>query len=302
MNKKKEASLFIFFAIVVLVRIVLETAVFSRKQYFGYFVTLHHFSWYMFVFFYFCMCCRHILGMKIEKIRYMALLSPVIFIPIIHSVITGKRLALEYLRGNFSSVMFDFVTLYRFNRRNSEFFYEMLILLAFFIVGSWLISKDFRRTILNVLFGFYGSMIFAGLHLFGVYPRTKAYIRVYTSLKNHQLMALIYFSLAMLVFVIYNLPENKKRFLENKIRFIVTVSAGVVFSLMFNYLFFESLYGKVPRAADMFLLSVPFTVSAVSFTAVSKKVLPTLRAGYFFPVFIVLFSFFLVVGIYSGIY
>lgn len=302
MNKKKEAALFIFFAIVVLARIVLETAVFSKRNYFGYFVTLHHFSWYMFVFFYFCMCARHILGMKVEKIRYLSLLSPVIFVPIIHSLITGKRLALEYLRGDISKILFDFLTLYRFNRRNSEFFYEMLILLAVFVIGSWIISKDFRRTLLNVIFGFYGSMVFAGLHLFGVYPRTKAYIRVYTALKNHQLMALIYFSLAMLVFLIYNLPENKKRFLENKMRFTVAVSAGVIISLVFNFMFFESLYGKVPKVADMFLITIPFLIGSIAVSSLSKKVSSTLRAGNFFPVFLILFSVFLVVGIYTQIY
>ena len=302
MNKKKETSFFIFFAVVVFIRIVLETAVFSKKHYFGYFVTLHHFSWYMFVFFYFCMCARHILGMKTEKIRYLALLSPVIFVPIIHSVITGKRLALEYLRGNFSSVVFDFLTLYRFNKRNSEFFYEMLILLTVFVIGSWFISKDFRRTLLNVIFGFYGSMVLAGLHLFGVYPKTKAYFRIYTSLKNHQLMALIYFSLSMLVLLIYNLPENRKRFLENKVRFIIAVSIGVIFSLAFNFLFFESLYGKVPRVADMFLMCVLYAVVAVAFFSLSKRVSSTLRAGIFFPVFLILFSASIVVGIYSRIY
>jgi hypothetical protein len=115
-------------------------------------------------------------------------------------------------------------------------------------------------------------------------------------------MALIYFSLAMLVFLIYNLPENKKRFLENKMRFTTAVSAGVVFSLMFNCLFFESLYGKAPRAADMFLMSIPFAVSTASVVSFSKRIISTLRAGYFFPVFLVLFSTFLVVGIYTRIY
>jgi hypothetical protein len=302
MNKKREAALFIFFAVVVLVRIVLETAVFSKRHYFGYFVTLHHFSWYMFVFFYFCLCSRHILGMKIEKIRYIALLSPVIFVPIIHSLITEKKLALEYLRGNIFSVLYDFATLYKFNKKNSEFFYEMLILLAFFVIGSWLVTKDFRRTLLNVLFGFYGSMIFAGLHLFGVYPRTKAYFRIHTSLKNHQLMALIYFALAMLVFLIYNLPENKKRFLENKLHYLVVVIIGSVFSIGFNFFFFESLYGKVPKTADMFLLMVPFTVSAVAAFSIGEKVSRTLRAGKFFPVFLIIFSSLIVGGIYCGIY
>jgi len=302
MNKKKEAALFIFFAVVVLVRIVLETAIFSKKHYFGYFVTLHHFSWYMFVFFYFCMCCRHILGMKIEKIRYIALFSPVVFVPIIHSLITGKKLALEYLRGNIVSVLSDFATLYRFNKRNSEFFYEMLILLAVFVIGSWLVSRDFRRTLLNVIFGFYGSMIFAGLHLFGVYPRTKAYFKIHTVLKNHQLMALVYFALAMLVFLIFNLPENKKRFLENKLYYLVVTGVGSVFSIGFNYLFFESLYGKVPKTADIFLMMVPFVVFFVAVFSLGNKVSQTLRAGKFFPVFLIIFSSLIVGGIYCGIY
>jgi len=302
MNKKKEASLFIFFIVIVLIRIVLETAVFSRKHYFGYFVTFHHMTWYMFVFFYFCACTRHILGMKIEKIRYLAFLSPVIFVPIIHSVITGKRLALEYLRGNVSSVLFDFATLYRFNRRNSEFFYEMLILLIFFVVGSWLISKDFRRTLLNVIFGFYGSMVFAGLHLFGVYPRTKAYFRIFTSLKNHQLMALIYFGLAVTAFFIYNFPENKKRFLENKVRYLVASALGATVSIVFNLLFFERLYGRALKTADIFLMLIPFLVFSIASSSLTTRVSRSLRAGVFFPVFLSLISLLIVGGIYCGIY
>ncbi|HQJ59626.1 MAG TPA: hypothetical protein PKV35_01420 [bacterium] len=282
-EKTKTIFLYLFLFSVVIARIILETAVFSKRYFFSYFVTLHHFCWYMFVFHYFALCSRYVLGMKRESVKYFALLSPVIFTPNVHSYFSGRKMNLEYMWGDLSRVLFNIATLYKFHPKNSFFFIEMVLLLVIFIAGSWFISKSVRRTFLNIVIGFYGSMILAGLHLFGVYPKTKAYFKIHTSLKNHPLMALIYFSLFILVFLIYSYPEIKKAFLRSKknylIAFVIAISISIP-STLYGLVHFT---GKSPQPADIFLIAVPFTALFIGIAAMIKKNSSGFVAGRFFP-------------------
>jgi len=296
-EKTKIFLLYIFLFAVVLTRIYLETAMFSRRYFFSFFVTIHHFCWYMFVFHYFAMCGRYVLGMKREVVKYFALLSPVIFTPLIHSYFTEKKMNLEYLWGDLSRVLFNIATLYKFHPKNSFFFVEMVILLIVFITGSWFISKSVRRTFLNVIMGFYGSMILAGLHLFGVYPKTKAYFKIHTSLKNHPLLSLIYFSLFIAVFLIFSYPEIKKAFLRSKKSYITAIAAAILISIpaaLFGLVYFT---GKPPQPADIFLISIPFTALFTGITAMIKNNSTGFVAGRFFPFIFSIISVLILSGI-----
>ena len=124
-SKIIEILLFIFLFLVIFSRVYLETAVFTKKPFFSYFVATHHCAWFTFVFFYFALCARYILGLKPEKIPYLALFSPVIHIPLLHAWISGESLRLQYLRGDFSKAFFDILTLYKFSEKDSQFFFEM---------------------------------------------------------------------------------------------------------------------------------------------------------------------------------
>ena len=296
-EKTKTILLYLFLFAVVLVRIYLETAMFSKRYFFSYFVTLHHFCWYMFVFHYFAICSRYILGMKRESVKYFALLSPVIFTPLIHSHFAGVKMSLEYMNGSFKDVFYSVATLYKFHPKNNFFFIEMVILLIVFIAGSWFISKSVRRTLLNVIIGFYGSMLLAGLHLFGVYPKTKAYFKIHTSLKNHPLLSLIYFSLFIAVFLIYSYPEIKKGFSKAKWRYIISSGSGALISVLATLYTFAYFTGKVPKITDILLLTIPFVTIAVSITALLKNNSSGFVAGRFFPFVFSLISALILSGI-----
>jgi hypothetical protein len=296
-EKTKTILLYLFLFSVVIARIVLETAVFSKRYFFSYFVTIHHFCWFMFVFHYFALCSRYVLGMKRESVKYFALLSPVIFTPIIHSYFSGQKMSLEYLWGDLSRVLFNIATLYKFHPKNSFFFIEMGILLIIFIAGSWLLSKSVRRTFLNVIIGFYGSMILAGLHLFGVYPKTKAYFKIHTTLKNHQLMSLIYLSLFILVFLIYSYPEIKKAFIKSKKNYLIAIAAAISISVPLTLFGLAHFTGKAPQTADIFLLTIPSSALSVSITAMIKNNSSGFVAGRFFPFVFSLISALILSGI-----
>jgi len=297
-EKTKTIFLYSFLFVVILSRIILETAYFAQNYFFSYFVTIHHFCWYLFVFFYFSICCRYILGMKRESAKYLAVASPVIFIPIISAYLKNEKLQLAYLKGDIGDVLFNVSTLFKFHEKNSEFFPEMVILLIIFIAGSWFISKSVKRTVLNVLFGFYGAAIFAGLHLFGVYPRTKAYFKIHTVLRNHQLLALIYFSLAVTFFVIYSYPEIKKAFSKTKFKYIVLFVTGICLSILSSKYIFEFFYSKMPESADKFLMTTPFVILAVSLFPIFGKSSNSFVAGKFFPAVFSILSVLIIAGIY----
>lgn len=202
------------------------------------------------------------------------------------------------MEGDLKEVLFHMVTFYKFHPKNSQFFIEMIILLIIFIAGSWFISKSIRRTLLNVVIGFYGAAMFAGLHLFGIYPRTKAYFKIHTVLKNHQLLALIYLSFAITVFVIYSYPEIKKAFSKEKFKYIVFFVTGICFSILSAKYGFEFFYGKVPETADKFLMTTPFVILAVSLFPIFGKSSNSFVAGKFFPAVFSIISILIVTGIY----
>lgn len=293
LSKVTEVLLFVFLFLVIFSRVYLETAIFAKKPFFSYFVATHHCSWFSFVFFYFALCARYILGLKAEKIQYLILFSPVIFIPVLHAWIAETPLKLQYLRGDFSKVLFDILTLYRFSEKDSEFFFEMLALLIIFAVLSYIVSRSVLRTILNIIIGFYGSMFLAGLQLFGVYPKTIAYFPVHTVFKNHVFLSLIYFTAVMLVFTICFLPEIIKLFKNNLKYLFVALPFGTVSVLA--VLLVISLKFRPLNIADFILLTIVWMTFVIS--AVFLKKGTNLPGNRFFPFVFSAFSLVLMLGI-----
>lgn len=292
-SKTTQAALFIFLFLVIFSRAYLETAVFVEKPFFSYFVAAHHCCWFAFVFFWFAACARYILGLRPDKIPFLALLSPVIFIPLLHSWITGTPLKLQYLRGDLSKALSDMFTFYWFSEKDTQFFYEMVTLFIAFAVLSWLISRNILRTLLNILIGFYGSMFIAGLQLFGVAPRTKAYFPIHTSFKNHFLLSLIYFTAVLIIFSICWLPEIRDEFLKNRKRHIVLFLSGIAASMLI--LFTVSFRIRQLSAADFILLTVPITTLFVSAGSITKGC-GKVPGGRFFPLLFSAFSLVLLLG------
>ena len=288
-----EISLFIFLFFVIFSRVFLETAIFAKIPYFSYFVATHHSAWFTFVFFYFALCARYILGLKPEKIPYLSLFSPVIFIPLLHALISGSKLKLQYIRGDFSKALFDILTLYKFSEQDSFFFFEMLALLVIFAVLSYIVSRSVLRTVLNIIVGFYGSMFLAGFQFFGVAPRTKAYFPLNTVFRNHILLSLVYFTAVIIAFSICFFPEIKTLVKRDLKPLGIALTVGIVSALA--VLFVISFKFKPLNIADFILLSVVWTALVIS--AVSLKKGTNLPGGRFFPMLFASVSLVLILGI-----
>ena len=288
-----EIILFIFLFSVIFSRVYLETEIFARKPFFSYFVATHHCAWFSFVFFYFALCARYILGLKPDKIPYLALLSPVIYVPLIHAKIAGTPLKLQYMRGDFSKIVFDIFTFYRFSELDSQFFFEMIALLIAFAASSYFISRSVIRTILNIAAGFYGSMFIAGIQLFGVAPRTQAVFALNTVFKNHVLLSLVYFTAVILAFSVCFFPEIKtlvKRDFK-PLKFALYAGFFAPF-VMFNF------WQKPLNIADLILLTVTCTTAVSSAVLLQKET--NLPGGRFFPFVFLAVSLILILGIIFG--
>ncbi|MBR6422860.1 hypothetical protein IKS86_09145 [bacterium] len=296
-NKKYEkiidTLLFIFLFLVIFSRVYLETAIFAKKPFFSYFVATHHCAWFTFVFFYFALCARYILGLKVDRIPYLALLSPVIYVPLIHAKIAETPLKLQYLRGDFSKIVFDIATFYWFSEQDSQFFFEMIALLIAFVALSYFISRSVKRTLLNIVVGFYGSMFLAGIQFFGVAPRTKAVFKIHTVFKNHVFLSLVYFTAVILAFSICFAPEIKILVKRDLKPLGIALCAGIIAPfVMFSF------WQKPLNIADIILLTVTCSTAVGSAVLLQKEM--NLPGGRFFPVVFSAVSMILILGIIFG--
>ena len=273
---QKAVWAFLFFALVILTRNFLETAVFSKKYFLAYFVVIHHFFWYLSTFLYYSAIFKYISGLKRDKVPYLAFATPIVWIPLLHSFIVSEPLKLEYLRGkSFSEVMYQITILMYGHPTNHHFFYEILLLLIGFFVLSWMISKSVVRTILSVVIGYYGSIIVGGLHLFGVFPTSKAFIRIHTSFRNHQLMALIFYTSALTLFIVHLYPDIKSYFTKDKVKQLLKYLAiSYIPYLLFLLFGFKIFYKKSLMLTDNFLLISPYISIFFFFYLLKEKSLP----------------------------
>jgi len=145
-------------------------------------------------------------------------------------------------------------------------------------------------------------MIFAGLHLFGVYPATKAYFKINTAFKNHQLLTLIYFLIFLIVFFLYSFPEIKQNIKKNKIKYSIAVFSGVVISLTISFLLLGRVYETELTFVDVIPLIFPFVTLSVSLTNLWKENSKELINGRFFPIFFGTISLLIIFGISFNIY
>ena len=293
LSKIIEILLFVFLFLAIFSRVYLETAVFAKKAYFSYFVAIHHCSWFTFVFFYFALCARYILGLKPDKIPYLALFSPVIHIPLLHAWISGEKLKLQYLRGDFSKMVTDIFTFYWFSDQDNFFFFEMIALLIIFAVLSYIVSRSVLRTILNIIIGFYGSMFLAGIQFFGVAPRTKAVFKIHTVFRNHILLSLIYFTAVIIAFSICFAPEIKALFKRDLKPLLLSLICAICTA--FTALFLISMKLKPLHTADFILLTVLWTVLVSSLTVLKKGT--SLPGNRFFPALFSAVSLIIMLGI-----
>lgn len=145
--QRKFTLSFVFFVLIVLSRIFVETTVMAKRMYLGYYVVFHHFNWYLFVLFYYLLCARYILRMRNSAMACLPLGAVLVYIPMLYGLFAGTKMQLEYLSGSsFSQILYHMATLMYFHPENHPFFLELLVLMGLFAGASYTFSKSVWRT------------------------------------------------------------------------------------------------------------------------------------------------------------
>jgi len=298
--QKRGTLCFVFLFLVIISRVYVETALLARSSFFNYYVFFHHFCWFLFVFFWFAFCARAILKIPIEKIPLLAFFSPVVFAPVADALIKGEKLRLNYLQGGFWENIFDMVTFYRFSLRDRSFFYEMVLLCAVFIIVSYLASRSVRRTVLNLIFGFFGSMILAGVQYFGVSRGTKAFLYVPSCFKNHIFLYFLYLSALFVVFCLLFLPEITEIVKKKPKYYLVLFYVSLLLEAVLTVSRLRFSNGCSFHIADCLVTFFPLLALTLSAATLVRREKYGLLLGRFFPIFFVILSICEIVGSFTS--
>lgn len=298
--QKRGILCFIFLFLVIFLRVYVETALMAKRPFFGYYVFFHHFCWFLFVFFWFAFCARAILKIPIEKIPLLALFSPVVFAPVVEALIKGENLRLQYLSGSFRGILFDMVTFFRFSQNDSYFFGEMLFLCAIFVNLSYIVSGSVWRTVLNLICGFFGAMILAGVHYFGVAQNTKAVWHIASCFKNHIFLYFVYFSALIVAFSLLFLPELAG-FIKKKTKYCLLLSAAaLLLEALFVILRIRFSGSCSFHPADLLVTLLPMLALVFSAAVLAKRENSGPLLGRFFPIFFGIISICEIVGAFTS--
>ncbi|MFO7736774.1 MAG: hypothetical protein R6W70_11250 [bacterium] len=259
----------VFFTAVILIRNILETAVMSRNNFLSYHVIIHHFFWYLSAFVFYLLCFRFIAGMKIKHLHRLSFAAPVVWIPLIHSLLSGQSLQLDYLRGNPEYIFRQMLTLMYGHPANHHFFYELLILGVGIAVITFIVSRSFFLTVLNTIAAFYGSMAAGGLHIAGKAPSRLAYIEIKTAMTEQQLMAHIFYAAAVLLFFFLIFPETLHKFRRKTLKKPELFVSTSIFAIIAFSIYCISVETS-PVLNDLTLRLFPLC-GAVSLPALYKK-------------------------------
>jgi len=90
--------LLLLFSVIVLLRNILETGVFSAEINVDYYRVIYHFSWYNGVLFWMLMSFKYINGTGRERLEPLKLAGLLMYVPLIYSAVTGNKLRLQHFR------------------------------------------------------------------------------------------------------------------------------------------------------------------------------------------------------------
>jgi len=159
----KYLFLYLFFLSVTTARFFLEARfsnfIDSRNLIF------HHHYWFLFVFLLFLINFRLFLKLKPDETIWTALLSPVLFLPVIYNIISGsgKKMALDYLSPiDTASYLKDVFTFMLFSDINRPISFELIIITVLIFIFAYYKSSKILRSLLCAVSCYLSLIVLGG--------------------------------------------------------------------------------------------------------------------------------------------
>ncbi len=268
MDKKNTGTLFwwitifspLYFLLFSFLRCYLEAAVLAREYFFSYYTLLHHTLWNFTTILAIILVLNLFLKLPPSRLLWLMYGVTLMATPLIYSFITGEKLHLDYLRGNFFEILKHTFTFCLTYQRNNPLTVELIIIfIGIFCTGYFYTGRWWKALILAVIVHITGNFI--AIYWFGVGPDTGAVIPVTTRLNNHPFLAVIY--LHTTSFLTFVLIWREGLFFDNKNYWLISLLfafAGwmiyiiISFSTGFFKEYFDIIATALPAGTFIFIL------------------------------------------------
>lgn len=266
-NKKyKILIIFLIFLFFIFVRIFLEGKDFfnyniSNYNIYGitqsYFLVVHWLFWYITTFLIVFLGFRYILKINKDKVLYLALGAPILLIPVIYANIIGKNIFLEYL--SFHNLIESFkgvLTLFIFDKNNSLFFPEMIVLIIGLFSISYYFSKNIIKSLINTIVIYFSIPILCAFIYFCPANNFCSF-SINSSFSLMQFYAFYWLILSLFYFILFYLPEVINYIKGNNK--IFNLKYFIIFILFF-IIFLLKIFSVTNYYFDIIILSLLFFI------------------------------------------
>lgn len=267
--------LFFLFEIMALSRVYLEVVVLTSNL--RYFVFLHRFFWYTFVFLWFMACFRHILKISLDKTAFLSLYGIILYIPPAYAYLFNQPFMTNYFYSeDIAEITKELLTLHYGHSQNYLMFPELLLLLTGTILVSWFLSKSVVKTAINTIVAFYASFVIAGFSIFAVETKHPGYIRLQSAFYAQQFYTMIFFGMSVMMLIIIFLPEIRRNIFPvfMKPKAFLLFFAILIAEYLFLILVIMPLYTRQQGGIEFVLAFFPFLCIAVMPFISMEKTLP----------------------------
>ncbi len=292
----KMLLMFFLFEVIAGARVFVEMQILACNN--NLMTAVHRLLWYTYVFLFFSVCYRRILGVPFEKIMYLALGGVILFIPPLYAAVSGQEFLMNYLVSRDPiEIARELLTLHYGHPKNYFMFPELLVLLVGTLVLSWYFSRSVPKTLLNTIISFYGAFLTAGLCWFSVEPHHDAVLRLRAMFHAQQFYAFQFLSgIVVLSFLLF-LPEVIAWGRRTSLPRIATVAIPVAVVLYaFFILFIVPQHDRPLAIADLLVVLLPLGWCSVMPLLVADRSVPMaakVYAGWF-----VFFALVLLLGVF----
>ena len=277
-----------YFFLFIWARVYLETAVFAPIPFFSYYTLCHHMLWFGGTFLTMMLVMHFILKVPIKDLLILCYGVTLTAVPLIYALITGEKLRLTYLRGDFGEIFSHAVTFVWSYKADRALSME-LALIFFGITGlAYLISKKPARALLTGISAYTALMIWA-VHWVGRHPHKYAVFSVSTWMASNCLIAIIL--LHIFSFLVVAVVWRAGLLTQGKSVWLQALMAGVLAWAAFSFVMWKTQWFVLPF--DIVVSGLPAFSDAALFLALWKgrdRGVSRLALGVFTALFLIQLS------------
>jgi len=181
----------IYFLLFSVMRSYIEMGLLAERSAFSYYTALHHTFWNAATILMIILLMNLILKVPITRLIWVIYGVTLMAIPLVHAVVSGDPLRLEYLRGTFFDIIRHIASFCLTYPRNRPLTIELIVIFSSMLIVGYAYTRSLARAVLLAVSVHILGNIFA-IHWFGPKGSGGAIFLIKTQWGHHQFMAVIW--------------------------------------------------------------------------------------------------------------